>query len=107
MGLVSDVLASFKQPDTQCGSGGMTLSHPLMLAPVAHQALYNQDAELATARAAANTQTPMIVSTLASNTLEAIQSASDSPKWFQLYWQAQREDNLALLQRAADAGYEA
>ena len=107
IGLVSDLLASFSDADTRCGSGGMTLNHPLMLAPVAHQALYHSEGERATARAASQTQTPMIVSTLASTPLEDIQAEGDSPKWFQLYWQPRREDNLALLQRAADAGYEA
>ncbi|MGB1091214.1 MAG: alpha-hydroxy acid oxidase [Oceanobacter sp.] len=105
--LLPRLLQSFEQASTQVNSGGMTLAHPILLGPVAHQSLYHPEAELATATAAAAMKTPMVVSTLASQPLEAIQQAGDSPKWFQLYWQPSRQDNLKLLQRAADAGYEA
>lgn len=105
--LMPRLAQSFSNASTRVHAGGMTLPHPILLGPVAHQALYHPDAELATARAAASTETPMIVSTLASHTLADIQRAGSSPKWFQLYWQPKRHDNLALLQRAADAGYEA
>ena len=51
--------------------------------------------------------TPMIVSTLASATIEDIAACSRGVKWLQLYWQGRREHNLALVRRAEQAGYEA
>jgi 4-hydroxymandelate oxidase len=47
----------------------------------------------------------MLVSSLASQSLEAIASASERPLWFQLYWQGNRERTLRLLKRAESAGY--
>lgn len=102
------VLNDFSSPSTQCtlfsGSHQKTLSHPILLAPVAHQSLVHPEAELASAQAAHALNTPMIVSTLASKTLEDIAQHSND-LWFQLYWQPSRKDNLALLNRAINASY--
>jgi 4-hydroxymandelate oxidase len=84
-----------------------TYTHPIFLAPVAHQLLVHARAELETARAAAVTGSVMVVSTLSSQRLEAIAEVAGGEKWFQLYWQTQREHTLSLLQRAQTAGYAA
>ncbi|OYZ04228.1 MAG: hypothetical protein B7Y29_07145 [Thiotrichales bacterium 16-46-22] len=47
----------------------------------------------------------MLVSSLASQSLESIAAASERPLWFQLYWQGSRERTLRLLKRAEAAGY--
>lgn len=59
----------------------------------------------------------MALSTLSGVKLEAVAAASraashelhrpDAPLWFQLYLQPERADNLALVRRAEQAGYEA
>jgi 4-hydroxymandelate oxidase len=49
----------------------------------------------------------MTVSTQASVTLEEVARASTAPLWFQLYMQPRREDSLALVRRAEQAGYKA
>jgi 4-hydroxymandelate oxidase len=86
-----------------------TLSHPLLLAPVAYQRLFHADGELATALAASAQDTPMVVSSLASRPLEEIAHAARSDAgarpWFQLYWQGERARSLRLLRRAEAAGY--
>ena len=86
---------------------GKTWRSPLMLAPVAFQKMAHPLGEVATAQAASAMETGMMVSTLASVTMENISDQLSSPKWFQLYWQLDRAFNLALIQRAEAAGYEA
>jgi isopentenyl diphosphate isomerase/L-lactate dehydrogenase-like FMN-dependent dehydrogenase len=86
--------------------GRHTLPHPILLAPVAHQRLAHAGAELETARGAAAMQGLMVVSTLSSQPLEAI--APHVPqRWFQLYFQPQREVTRDLVKRAEAAGYTA
>lgn len=105
----------------QSGHTGLTLfgqrfDHPFVLAPIAYQRLFHNDGEIGTALAAVAQGAGLVVSSLASQTLEDIALAmrqSDgrhsngiSP-WFQLYWQGNRERTLTLLHRAEQAGYAA
>lgn len=85
---------------------GRTLTHPLLLSPVAHQQLVHPQGELATAEAARAMNTPMIISTLSNTPLAQIAKTAER-SWFQLYWQPHREANLALIKQAEDAGCEA
>jgi 4-hydroxymandelate oxidase len=91
--------------------GGKLFAHelalPVILAPVAFQALAHPEAEIATARAAAVAGTIFTVSTLASRRLEDIAAAADGPLWFQLYCSRRREITQALVERAVAAGYSA
>ena len=48
-----------------------------------------------------------ITSTLASQSLEAIAAQTDQPKWFQLYFQSDKEYTSALIKRAEKASYSA
>lgn len=84
-----------------------SLPHPVMLAPVAFQALVHPAAEIDTARAAEATDTCFVASTLSSRPLEQIAQASRGERWFQLYFQPARESTLDLLRRAEAAGYTA
>ena len=91
---------------TRCQLAGQTLPHPILLAPVAFQKLAHAQGEIETARAAAAMQSLMVASTLSSQRLEDI--AAQSPlRWFQLYFQPQRDVTLDLLRRAEAAGYSA
>lgn len=83
---------------------------PIGLAPVAFQKLVHPRGEQETARAAAATHTPLLLSTLASTPLEEVArllppEAGQPRPWFQLYLQPRREDTLALVHRAEAAGY--
>jgi len=87
---------------------GARSPHPFFLAPIGVQGIAHVDAELATARAAAATRTPMIVSSASSTAMEAIAEAlGETPRWFQLYWVNDREVVESLVHRAEASGYSA
>jgi lactate 2-monooxygenase len=86
---------------------GTSLPAPLALAPIGLQSIVHPDGELAVARAAAAVGLPMAVSTMTSETLEAIAHTGSGPKWFQLYWPTDRELMQSFLSRADAAGYRA
>jgi lactate 2-monooxygenase len=86
---------------------GTEMPAPVVLAPVGAQTIVHRDGELASARAAGALGLPMTVSTVSSASLEEVARASDAPKWFQLYWPADRELAASLVTRAQDAGYRA
>ncbi|MBB5186389.1 isopentenyl diphosphate isomerase/L-lactate dehydrogenase-like FMN-dependent dehydrogenase [Zhongshania antarctica] len=101
------LLRSFSTASTQTTLLGHDLAHPFLLAPLGYQQLCHASGELATAIAADAMDTAMIVSTLATASLEDIAAQTDAPKWFQLYFQPQRRDTSALLARVEAAGYSA
>jgi 4-hydroxymandelate oxidase len=87
---------------------GRRRPHPVLIAPVAFQRLAHQEAEIATARAAAATDTVMCLSTLATTPPEALAAAvPDAPRWFQLYVFTDRGVSAELVARAAAHGFEA
>jgi 4-hydroxymandelate oxidase len=87
---------------------GQALAHPIVLAPIAYQRLFHPEGEQASAMAAAAQGGQMVISSLASQPIEAIVQASldtgGVPPWFQLYWQQDRPRTLSLLRRAEAAG---
>ncbi|GGB96682.1 alpha-hydroxy-acid oxidizing enzyme [Marinobacterium zhoushanense] len=99
------VLVDVTRGSTETRVLGEGFRHPIMLAPVAFHKLVHPEGEIATARAASVLETPMVVSTLSSVELESIARTLDSPRWFQLYFQQDREFTLSLVRRAEDAGY--
>ncbi len=103
--LVPRVLADMRQASTAVNLFGQSLEHPLLLAPIAYQRLFHADGEQGSAAAADAQGGAMLVSSLASQSLESIAAASERPLWFQLYWQGSRERTLRLLKRAEAAGY--
>ena len=101
------VLRDCSHGSTRCRLLGMDFRHPILLAPTAYQRLLHPEGELAMARGAAATDTGMVVSTLASTSLEAIAAEQPKPRWLQLYLQPARGDTHGVLRRAEDAGYSA
>ncbi|HXD23267.1 MAG TPA: alpha-hydroxy acid oxidase [Gemmatimonadaceae bacterium] len=83
---------------------GDALAFPLMVAPMAFQRLAHADGELATARAAAAAGVGMILSTLATTSIEDVRAAGPGPLWFQLYIYRDRGASRALVERAERAG---
>ena len=60
---------------------------PLALAPIGVQGIIHEDAEIATARAAAAVGVPMTMSTASTRSLEEVAHANgDGHRWYQLYW---------------------
>lgn len=101
------VLVDVAEVDTSTTAAGLELAFPLMVAPMAYQRLAHDQGELATARACAETGVPMIVSTMANVTLEAVAEETPAPKWFQLYCHRDRKITEDLIKRAEAAGYAA
>ena len=110
LALVPRPLADLRGAHTRLTLLGQALQHPILLAPIAYQRLFHPDGERASALAAATQGGTLIVSTLASQPLEAIAEASregGAAPWFQLYWLGGREATLRLMRRAEAAGYAA
>jgi len=80
---------------------------PILVAPTAFHGLVHPDGETGTARGAAAAGTIMIVSAIATRTIEEIAAAVAAPRWFQLYVWKDREVTAELVKRAARAGYRA
>jgi 4-hydroxymandelate oxidase len=87
---------------------GQPRPHPLIIAPMAFQRMAHPDGEIATAQAAARTQTPMCLSTLATTGPDALAEAvPECSRWFQLYVFRDRGVTRELVAQAVDHGYEA
>jgi 4-hydroxymandelate oxidase len=83
---------------------GHDFASPLIVAPMAFQRLAHADGEVATARAAHAAGAGMILSTLATTSIEEVRSATQAPLWFQLYIYRDRGLSRALVERAERAG---
>jgi isopentenyl diphosphate isomerase/L-lactate dehydrogenase-like FMN-dependent dehydrogenase len=79
---------------------------PVIIAPMAGHSLAHPDAECATARAAHEAGTLMVVSTDSTRSLEDIAKVTTGPLWFQLYIHTYDEAE-SLVKRAEAAGYKA
>jgi lactate 2-monooxygenase len=87
---------------------GRRLPHPLLAAPIGVQELMHEHADLATARACAATQTPLVISNQASFSMEQIAAEMGAaPRWFQLYWGKSDALVASLVRRAEVCGCEA
>ena len=85
---------------------GRPVSMPVLIAPMAFHGLVNNQAELATMKAAVAAGIIMCASTVSNCTLESIASAGGpTPHWFQLYIYRDRELTRSLVERAEAAGY--
>jgi isopentenyl diphosphate isomerase/L-lactate dehydrogenase-like FMN-dependent dehydrogenase len=84
---------------------GLQLKFPIFISPTARHVLFNPDAEAAThAGATAASNTPLIVSNVASFPVEKIAAAATGPWWFQLYPQRGSDYNRQTLDKAQAAG---
>ncbi|HUP23921.1 MAG TPA: alpha-hydroxy acid oxidase [Thermoanaerobaculia bacterium] len=86
---------------------GSRLALPVVIAPTAFHRLAHEQGELATVRAAGAAGTVMILSTLATTSIEDVVTAATGPVWFQLYVYRDREATRSLVQRAEAAGCQA
>jgi 4-hydroxymandelate oxidase len=106
--LAPHVLRDVSEVDLSTSVLGHPVSMPLLVAPVAYQRMAHDDGEAGTAAAAAKAGTIMVVSTVATQSMEDVAAAApDAIRLFQLYVHADREMTLHLMDRAAAAGYRA
>ena len=119
--LVPRVLRDVEERDLSVDLFGETLPAPVLLAPLGVQSILHEDAELATARGAVDAGVPFVLSSASSETMEDVADAADEaadsasggaadgalPRWFQLYWAADRAIAESFVDRAAAADYSA
>jgi 4-hydroxymandelate oxidase len=87
---------------------GQSLQLPILIAPMAFQCLADPQGEIATAKAAAKLGSVMVLSTLATKSIEDVASVrNQTPQWFQLYVHRDRGLTKALVERAQAAGFQA
>jgi isopentenyl diphosphate isomerase/L-lactate dehydrogenase-like FMN-dependent dehydrogenase len=98
---------AFKTCDMSVRILGREISFPALLAPVGYSRLMHPEGELAGARAAGQSGTAYILSTISGHKLEDVKAASNGPVWYQLYLVGGRETCEAAIDRAQRAGYSA
>ncbi|MCW2591174.1 MAG: alpha-hydroxyacid dehydrogenase, FMN-dependent L-lactate dehydrogenase [Mycobacterium sp.] len=80
---------------------------PFGIAPTGFTRLMQTEGELAGARVAARHGIPFSLSTLGTSSIEEVRAANPSGRnWFQLYMWKDRDRSMALVERAAAAGYD-
>ncbi|HET9875960.1 MAG TPA: alpha-hydroxy acid oxidase [Mycobacterium sp.] len=86
---------------------GGAVALPFGIAPTGFTRLMQTEGELAGARAAEAAGIPFSLSTLATASIEdVVAAAPHGRKWFQLYMWRDRDRSMALLRRAAAAGFD-
>lgn len=87
---------------------GSPVASPVLLAPTAIQGLAHPEGEVASARGAASAGACMVLSSLATRSLEDVaEAAPGAPRWMQVYVLRDRGRTIALVDRAVAAGYRA
>jgi L-lactate dehydrogenase (cytochrome) len=102
--LVPHVLRGVEDIDLSVTVMGQKLALPVYCSPTALQRLFHYQGERAVGAAAANFGTMFGVSSLGTVSLEELRKAHKTPQIYQFYFHKDRGLNLAMLQRAKDAG---
>ena len=102
------VLVDVSEISTRATVLGTQLEIPILVAPVAFQLLAHPDGEAGMARAAAAAGTVLCLSSLTSTRpAEVAEAASEGRRWMQVYLFRDREVTRAMVEEAAESGYEA
>src|SRR5258708_13380615 len=107
-GLMRRMFNAHRERDLWVQVFGLTLPSPVFMAPIGVTGICAQDGhgDLATARAAARTGVPMVISTLTEDPMEDIAAEfGDTPGFFQLYTPTDRDLAASLVHRAEAAGF--
>ncbi|MEU7616457.1 alpha-hydroxy acid oxidase [Micromonospora rifamycinica] len=97
------VLRGAGERDLRLSLFGSPVTMPVLIAPTAFHRLAHPEGEVATARAAADAGTVMVVSMAATRPVEEI-AAAGGPLWFQLYPHTDLEFTATVVRRAVAAG---
>ncbi|MEY2464907.1 MAG: hypothetical protein QOH64_3045 [Acidimicrobiaceae bacterium] len=101
------VLRGIEKVDIGSTVLGRPLAYPLALAPTGFTRIADPEGELAVARAAERAGLPYTLSTLSTRSIEEVRGVSAGRLWFQVYAWRDRGLVTEMIQRAADARYEA
>jgi L-lactate dehydrogenase (cytochrome) len=101
------ILRDVSKVDTGWDVLGAPVALPFGIAPTGFTRMMRTEGEIAGARAAGRAGIPFTLSTLGTTSLEDVKAANPLGRnWFQLYIWRDREQSMALVQRAAAAGYD-
>lgn len=101
------ILRDVSTVDTSREVLGAPVALPFGIAPTGFTRLMHTAGELAGARAAEAAGIPFALSTLGTASIEDVAAAAPGARrWFQLYMWHDRDRSMALLRRAAEAGYD-
>ena len=104
--LLPKLLRNVSTIDTSCCVLDLKIDFPILIAPVAMQAMAHSDGELATARASKKTNTIMTLATSSNKSIEEVSPHSDK-LFFQLYFAKDRKITEDMLKRCYEERYKA
>ena len=86
---------------------GAPVAQPFGIAPTGFTRMMQTEGEIAGARAAGRAGIPFSLSTMGTTSIEDVAAANPHGRnWFQLYMWKDRDRSMALVERAAAAGYD-
>jgi L-lactate oxidase len=100
-------LAGIKTPDLTTTVLGSKLSMPVITAPMGGQGLAHALREIPDVKGTSDAGTLYVDSSVSNASMEDIAAAAPGPKWFQIYFPANRDYARELLQRAKSSGFTA
>ncbi|MDQ2635595.1 MAG: alpha-hydroxy-acid oxidizing protein [Actinomycetota bacterium] len=101
------ILRNVATVDTSRTVLGAAVAQPFGIAPTGFTRLIHTEGEIAGAHAAARAGIPFSLSTLGTASIEDVKEANPYGRnWFQLYMWKDRDRSMALVERAAAAGYD-
>lgn len=101
------ILRNVAAVDTSRTVLGAAVAQPFGIAPTGFTRLMHTEGEIAGAHAAARAGIPFSLSTLGTASIDDVQAANPHGRnWFQLYMWKDRDRSMALVERAAAAGYD-
>jgi L-lactate dehydrogenase (cytochrome) len=101
------ILRNVSEIDTSRQVLGAQVAQPFGIAPTGFTRLMQTEGEIAGARAAGRAGIPFSLSTLGTSAIEDVRDANPAGRnWFQLYMWKDRERSMALVDRAAAAGFD-
>lgn len=101
------ILRDVSKVDTSCTILGGRSELPFGIAPTGFTRMMQTEGEHAGARAAARAGIPFSLSTMGTASIEDVRAANPHGRnWFQLYMWKDRDRSMALVERAAAAGFD-
>ena len=101
------ILRDVSTVDTSREVLGQRVALPFGIAPTGFTRMMQSEGEIAGATAAAAAGIPFSLSTMGTTSIEDVAAAApDGRHWFQLYMWKDRDRSMALVDRAAKAGYD-